>query len=222
MALTDEVRSVVRDMGTVKYIVAPDMLHHIFVTEWHKEFPDARVVAPEGLKEKREKSGDNSVRFDNLIKAGQQQRLDKSVDAKPDAQTLSVDSEFDAEFDVEYVHAHSNKELVLNYKRERTLIQADLFFTLPAIEQYAKSPENPHAGFVTKLMNGMMGTTGSALTWQRRVIWYGIAENRKEFRESMKRIYAWDFDRVIPCHGDVVEKGGKGVFRGIMQWFLES
>lgn len=26
---------------------------------------------------------------------------------------------------------------------------------------------------------------------------------------AAKKVSAWDFDRVIPCHGDVIETGGK-------------
>jgi hypothetical protein len=46
-------------------------------------------------------------------------------------------------------------------------------------------------------------------------------QDRASFAESVRRIYAWDFDRVIPCHGDVIEEGGKEVFRSVFEWFLE-
>lgn len=222
VALTDDVRNVVSDMGTLKYVVAPDMEHHVFVQDWHKVYPEAKVVAPDGLKEKRDKSGDGGVRFDVIFKAGQTQSQPQGQGAVAGASggSLSVDPEFDAEFDAEYVPAHANKELVFNFRREKTLIEADLLMNLPAVEQYAKSSENPHTGMLTKLFNGGAGTTGSALVWQRRMIWYGIAQDRKSYGESVKRIAGWDFERIIPCHGDVIETGGKGVFRSVMQWFL--
>jgi hypothetical protein len=38
----------------------------------------------------------------------------------------------------------------------------------------------------------------------------------------MAKINEWNFDRIIPCHGDVVESNGKGIFQHIMQWHLEQ
>ncbi len=37
----------------VRYITAPDMEHHMFLGPWHSAFPQARVIGPEGLAEKR-------------------------------------------------------------------------------------------------------------------------------------------------------------------------
>ena len=58
---------------------------------------------------------------------------------------------------------------------------------------------------------------------QKRYLWYAAsAANREGFGESTRRIGAWDFERVIPCHGDVVEVGGKDVFRKVFGWHLEG
>lgn len=38
----------------------------------------------------------------------------------------------------------------------------------------------------------------------------------------MNRINQWDFDRVIPCHGDVIETGAKGIFQNVFEWFLDG
>jgi hypothetical protein len=32
-------------------------------------------------------------------------------------------------------------------------------------------------------------------------------------RASLERILSWDFDRILLCHGPIVESGGKAVFR---------
>jgi len=36
--------------------------------------------------------------------------------------------------------------------------------------------------------------------------------NREAFRDSVSHISAWDFDRIIPGHGAIVESNGKAVF----------
>lgn len=40
--------------------------------------------------------------------------------------------------------------------------------------------------------------------------------DREAARRSLERIMSWDFDRVIPGHGDIVERGGRAAFeRGV-------
>jgi len=38
----------------------------------------------------------------------------------------------------------------------------------------------------------------------------------------VNKVSKWDFDRIIPCHGDVIESGGKGIFDKVMAWHLEA
>jgi hypothetical protein len=132
-----------------------------------------------------------------------------------------VSEEFDRDFDSEYVYAHGNKELVFHHKPSGTLIEADLLFNLPATEQFSKSDINPLAGIWNKLFNALQHTRGDAV-WQRRMIWYGIAKPRPDYNESMSKIAQWNFDRIIPCHGDVIETGGKGIFEKVMKWHLDA
>ncbi|KAH0208608.1 hypothetical protein KCU86_g7949, partial [Aureobasidium melanogenum] len=54
VALTNDVQSQINKMGAVKYICANDAEHHIFMDDWHKAFPDAKLIGPDALKEKRE------------------------------------------------------------------------------------------------------------------------------------------------------------------------
>lgn len=134
---------------------------------------------------------------------------------------ISISPEFDAEFDCEYVHAHGNKELVFNHRPSKTLIEADLLFNLPATEQFSKSGVSPTSGILTNIFNGLQNTKGEAI-WQKRSLWYALAEDKEAMNASMARIAGWDFDRIVPCHGDVIEKGGKGIFEKIMSWHIEA
>lgn len=97
----------------VAYIAALDYEHHIFITEWAKAFPSAKLLGVEGLPEKREK--------DQATAGSKFQH----VWTQKNKATMTVDAEFDKEFDYEYVGSHANKELVLLYKRDRTLIEAE-------------------------------------------------------------------------------------------------
>ena len=211
IALTPDVRTHLEELGNnVQYIAALDYEHHIFVSEWAKAFPNAKVLGVEGLPEKRESSKETAgTKFDHLWT--QKNKLD-----------FKVDADFDRDFEYEYVHSHGNKELVFFYRPDRTLIEADLIFNLPATEQYSRTKEGAEAGILTKLFVGLMSAQGSA-KWQKRFIWYAIsAKDRTGFNQSIKRINTWDFQRIIPCHGDVIENNAKGIFQTVFEWHLKA
>lgn len=209
--MTPEVRSTVQELGNkVGYLAAPDFEHHIFLSEWAKAYPSAKILGVDGLPEKRQKSEET---------AGTQFNHVWTMKNKHD---MKVDPDFDREFESEYVGSHGNKELVFCHKPDKTLIEADLIFNLPANEQYSKSEESATGGFATKMFIGLMSASGAA-TWQKRFLWYGASSaDRPGFNQSMKKINGWDFEKIIPCHGDVIETDGKGVFQKIMEWHLKA
>ncbi len=40
-------------IGDVRYIVAPNSLHHLFLAQWKRVYPAARLYAPSGLRKRR-------------------------------------------------------------------------------------------------------------------------------------------------------------------------
>ena len=210
-ALTSDVRTAVEALGNnVRYITALDFEHHIFITEWAKAFPNAKVLGVEGLPEKRQASKETAgTNFQHVWT--QKNKAD-----------FTVDPDFDRAFDYEYVGSHGNKELVFFHKPDRTLIQADLMFNLPATEQYSRTKEGAESGFLTKMFVGLMSAEGSA-KWQKRFLWYvASSKDREGFNKSIRKINGWDFEKIIPCHGDVIESGAKGIFQNVMEWHLNA
>jgi hypothetical protein len=210
-ALTPEVSAILQEMGNkVKYIAAPDIEHHIFLSDWYSAYPDAHVIGPEGLPEKREKSTDPKhakVPFSTVFKANEKA-------------STKISEEFDRDFEYEYVDAHPNKELVFFYKPDKTLIEADYLFNLPATEQYSKTGQSANSGFFTKLFGSSQSTQGAALA-QKRIIWNVMSRrDRAGFSKSTERIDSWDFEKIIPCHGDTIEQDAKGIFRKVFEWHL--
>ncbi|MCK8483723.1 DUF4336 domain-containing protein [Aliiroseovarius sp. S2029] len=53
IALTDALRHEVSALGRVKYLIAPNTLHHVFMSDWIAAFPDAAPFAAPGLPAKR-------------------------------------------------------------------------------------------------------------------------------------------------------------------------
>ncbi|PNP49594.1 hypothetical protein THARTR1_09674 [Trichoderma harzianum] len=208
--LTNVVRNaLIATNGTVKYIVAPNLEHYMQIGSWKAEFPDACLIVPEGLPEKcAKKLGLGREIFDIIYTASESQE--------------HISEEFDNEFDVQYIDSMDSHEIVLFHKLTRTVIEADLLFNVPAIEQFSKSGLSATSGVLTKLVSPIFSTTYPA-TWQKRLAWYILgAKDRVAFAASLQRIYSWDFDRIIPCHGDVVESEAKRVFSTIFEWYLNG
>jgi len=211
VALTPEVRSKVELLGgNVQYLVALDMEHHIFLSEWAKAYPSAKLIGPEGLPEKRAAAKD-----------------DDKIGKEPFAvvftkDNTSISPEFDADFEVEYVVSHPSKELVFFYKPDRVLIEADLMFNLPAIEQYSRVTEKPKPGLLARFFMSAQTTEGDA-KGMKRLLWYAISRgDRQGFNKSMERIAKWDIAIIVPCHGETIEEGAKGVFEKVFDWHLNG
>ncbi|RXT17695.1 hypothetical protein B5U98_25720 [Bosea sp. Tri-39] len=52
-ALTDELKAELASLGTVRHLIAPNSLHHLFIADWKQAYPDARLYAAPGVQEKR-------------------------------------------------------------------------------------------------------------------------------------------------------------------------
>ena len=52
-APTARIRADVDALGEVRHLVAPNSLHHLFIADWKRAYPGARLHAPPGLREKR-------------------------------------------------------------------------------------------------------------------------------------------------------------------------
>ena len=198
----------------MSYIIAPDIEHHIFISEWAKAYPDAKLIGPSGLPEKRAGMLDDPKIDANTFDV---------VFHKDTKRETKISEEFDADFDYEYVDGHANLELVFLYKPEKVLIQADLMFNLPAIEQYSRVPQDqmPKSGVLDKVFTSVQSTEGSAI-WMKRFIWYIAGKRRESFNDSVQRIAGWDFVTIIPCHGEVITEKAKEVYNKVFDWHLTN
>ncbi|MEM8640022.1 MAG: DUF4336 domain-containing protein [Cyanobacteria bacterium P01_G01_bin.54] len=53
IAITPERVAQINRLGTVEHIVAPNLLHHLFVGNWSQEYPKAKLWAAPGLETRR-------------------------------------------------------------------------------------------------------------------------------------------------------------------------
>jgi len=53
VALSDALRTAVDALGEVRCLIAPNSLHHLFLGEWRRAYPGAKLYAPPGLRARR-------------------------------------------------------------------------------------------------------------------------------------------------------------------------
>jgi hypothetical protein len=53
VALTPSLRAEAEALGVVRFLVAPNALHHLFLGDWRAAYPQARLFAPPGLRARR-------------------------------------------------------------------------------------------------------------------------------------------------------------------------
>lgn len=73
--LSPELRVAVEALGTVKHLVAPNSLHHMYLGEWVEAYPEARVYASPGLRKKRA-----DIEFDADLRCAPQPEWAKAID----------------------------------------------------------------------------------------------------------------------------------------------
>jgi len=91
-------------------------------------------------------------------------------------------------------------EVVLFHRSSRTLVLTDLCFNI-------HRSESPLARLFFR----------ANVMWRRfgpsRIIRGLAVSDRSALRQSLERLLEWDFDRIVPGHGDVIENRGPAALR---------
>ncbi|BFZ56702.1 hypothetical protein PYCC9005_003750 [Savitreella phatthalungensis] len=202
VAWSEEVESALEKLSgskptRVSYLVAPDREHYLQLRDYSQRFPEAKLI---GVKELPEKLP--GVTWHKVY-----------GEAKYD----NVEPGFADEFDVAYVSGHLNHELVLLHKASRTLIEADLLFNLPATEQYeGVSSSAGILGWLSPFRH-LKADSGSHRWFNANM----AAKDKPAFKREIQEIARWQFDRIVPCHGEVIETNAKETFNSAFKSFLD-
>jgi hypothetical protein len=97
-------------------------------------------------------------------------------------------------------------EIVFFHRSSRTLILCDLAFNF-----------GPRAAVSTRFLMKLIRSYGRFGPTKLDPF---LIRDRAAARKSLERILAWNFDRVIVAHGDIVESGGREALREGYAWLL--
>jgi len=188
--LDAETKAKINELGNVKYIINPDAVHHLFLPEFKRAYPDAKVI---GVADTIRGMTDQTFPFDGLWGRD-----------PPDAQYG-----FEGDIKHRYFSGFRNKDVAFLHVASKSLIEADLLLNLPATEQYSKcSRWIPQA-------------TLKPDSWAHRKVIEGISVDVAAMKRDARTVASWDFDRIIPCHGDVIERDGNKVWRDAYKFFID-
>jgi len=97
-------------------------------------------------------------------------------------------------------------EVVFFHRASRTLLLCDLAFNF-----------GPRAAAPTRLLMKLIRSYGHFGPSKLDPL---LIRDRVAARQSLERILAWDFDRVIVAHGEILETGGREALRTGYSWLL--
>jgi hypothetical protein len=174
-------RAAVEALGPVRFLVAPNLMHHLHMKAWAAAYPEARVVALPGLRRKQPDL-----------------RIDVELGDTPDAGYGEV------------ITQHRTRgipkleEFVFLHRPSRTLLVTDLAFHI------RQSPS-----WLTRTYLRLSGTYGKLAP---TILLKSLVKDRAALRASLEAVLGQDFERVVVCHGEVLERGGREALRSGFAW----
>jgi len=183
-ALEETTKAKLNTLGPVKYLVSGDADHYFYLEQYKKAYPDAVVIGVDGLQEKAK-----DLKFDGLYH-------------KDPAGTKYG---FEDEIVPIVFGGHAKKDVAFYHVPTKSLVEFDLLFNLPATEQFSTSGGGasiPIIGFLFKV----------GRFFNQKIIG-GFITDKVAFKKSFDEVAKLDLARIIPAHGDVVEKDAAATWK---------
>jgi hypothetical protein len=191
IAVSPELTSALAAIGVVKYIISPNLYHHLFAQDFVAAYPEAVFWAVDGMQQKR-------------------------PDLKSDRYLTEVSGELGDELQYQNFPAfrvlepRGNmriNEYIFWHRPSRTLILTDTAFHF--------GPESHW------LIRALAKASGIYQKLQPSILERWALRDRASAISTIQTMLSWDFDRVIMAHGTIVETDGKRRLREGYEWYLQ-
>jgi len=188
--IDDARAAAIAELGEVEFLIAPNLLHHLYLDAAIRRYPRARVVAPGRLRGKKPE-----LRVDVA--------LDPELD--PAALARAVPPELSAAVDVVAIGGVPGlDELVFYHRATRTLVVTDLVF-------HVTQPRGWMA-HLTFFLVGCYRRLGSSRALRL------LVKDRAAARASVERVLALPFETLVVAHGDVIEQEAQARLGQALAW----
>lgn len=188
--ITKKTKQQLDRLGTVKYLIAPNLFHYLYIAECQKIYPKAKVFAPPLLEKKQP-----NLKIDRVF----------------------VQDEIDFNSELEYflfkefqvlmgTKIKTVNEIVFYHPSSKTLIITDSAFNF-----------DDTFPLVTQLAARVLGSYKTLKpSWLEKI----AIQDKQEAKKSIDKILAWDFNRVIMGHGTIVETDARQKLAAGYQWLV--
>jgi len=192
-ALNPETKAKIDELGPVQYIIGPDAGHNLFLGEFKKAYPTAKLIAPAAAVARV----DQTLAFDGVWGRD------------------PPDTKYGFEDDIKacYFSGIKNKDVTFFHPASATMIEADLLLNLPCTEQYSKTGSS---GALPFFFPGFEPSS-----WLHAKFSASKSEDKVAMKRDVKTVADWDFQRIIPCHGDVIETGAKQAWHDAYKMYFD-
>lgn len=185
----------------VSHLIIPDKEHTLAAKSFKEKYPEMKIIAVEDVD-----LGDLTP-IDYRVTSKYARRI---LDAEALQEIGITDPVILSYFEFVYLPKHTNKELVMYEKASKTVFEADLLMNLRDDTPMEQFPDikYPFSGWscIAKYLNPD-SMIGSAI--------FRKFTNTTASAEGLRAIYSWDFDRMVMCHGNILETGAKKAFHKV-------
>ncbi|AFY52700.1 hypothetical protein Riv7116_0088 [Rivularia sp. PCC 7116] len=182
----------INDIGEVSQIIAPNLYHHLSISDFKSIYPNAKIFAAPGLESKRP-----DIKIDDVLRQG----------------TLGQEDEIEyflfAGFKIlDLKGVSSLNEIVFFHRESQSLILTDTAFYF-----------DDSFPFTTQLT---MRVIGGYKKLEPSILEKLAIQEKAKVKESIQTVLNWDFERVIVAHGSILEKAAKEKLKKGYEWVLSS
>lgn len=206
----------------ITHLVIPDREHTLAAKSFKAQYPNMKIIAMESV----DLGKDCPIDYTFTSKVG-----NELIDKRILSENIGIqDSVILNNFEFVYLPSHKNKELVMFDKNSKILFEADLLFNLGVpgsvsgktkLEQFSTAtgyPENfkPHLGksFLTRYLQ----PHSKVGNWMANKV---TKASDSETKKGLKAIYDWDFEKIVMCHGNIIESDAKNAFKSVFKSALQ-
>jgi hypothetical protein len=186
VALSPEIKNEVDALGPVAHLVSPNKIHHLFLGEWKRAYPAARLYAAPGLPRRR-----RDLSFDAVLGDRPEPAWANDIDQVALSGNLFMT-------EIAFFHRPSRTALVADY-----------------LQNFRRDRYKGWRGWLAR-MDGLVQPVSSAPRELRLTYW-----NRAAGRRALARMLAWNAEKVIVAHGELIQRDGTEFIRHGFVWLRQ-
>jgi hypothetical protein len=180
------------NIGEVAFIIAPNLYHYLYLEDASAIYPQAQILAPPGLAEKKPQ-----LKIDLVLTEDQ-------INFNNEIEYFAFQG-----FRVfEVIKTARLNEIIFFHPKSKTLILTDTAFHFD--ETFPRSTQ-----VISQIIGGYRQLSPSLL--EKIAI-----EDKNSIEKSIQKILTWDFQRVIMAHGSIIEKNARERLKIGYEWFLDK